>query len=158
MSNKEAKTNLWVYDLLKQADIFLEPQGSSIKEIQSALKTASKRKTGKIGYPEYIGVVKDYLLVIENKADLSRHMKLDDNGNISESANAAVNYAVNGAIFYGKHLVRHTSYRKIIAFGISGNEKKHKITPIYLDETEYCRQLPEIESFITFNEDNIDEY
>ena len=49
MSNKEAKTNLWVYDLLKQADIFLEPQGSSIKEIQSALKTASKRKTGKIG-------------------------------------------------------------------------------------------------------------
>ena len=64
MAKKEAKTDLWVYDLLKQADISLEPQGSSIKEIDMALKTASKKGTGNIGFPEYIGVVKDYLLEI----------------------------------------------------------------------------------------------
>lgn len=47
MAKKEAKTDLWVYDLLKDANILLDPQGCSIKEIDDALKTASKRGTGK---------------------------------------------------------------------------------------------------------------
>ena len=41
MAKKEVKTDLWVYDLLKDAEIELDPQGSSIKEIDDALKTAS---------------------------------------------------------------------------------------------------------------------
>ena len=158
MAKKEAKTDLWVYDLLKQANISLDAQGSSIVEIDAALKSASKKGTGNVGFPEYIGVVKDYLLVIEDKADLSRHIKLDQKGNISSEILAVTDYAVNGAVFYGKHLANNTSYKKIIAFGISGDEKRHKITPIYIDETEYYRELPVVESFITFNEDNIDEY
>lgn len=68
------------------------------------------------------------------------------------------NFAVNGALFYGHHLAKHTSYKKVIAFGISGNEKRHIISPIYIDETEFYRELPEVESFITFNDENIDEY
>ena len=76
MAKREVKTDLWVYDLLKQANIHLDPQGSSIKEIDTALKTASKKGTGKVGFPEYVGVVKDYLLVIEDKADLAKHIKL----------------------------------------------------------------------------------
>jgi len=158
MAKKEVKTDLWVYDLLKQAGIDLDPQGSSIKEIDAALKTASKRGTGKVGFPEYVGVVKDYLLVIEDKADLSKHIKLDDNGVISQEISAVTDYAVNGAMFYGKHLAQHTSYRKVFVFGVSGDEKKHKITPLYIDETEFYRELPELESFISFSEDNIDEY
>ena len=47
MAKKEVKTDLWVYDLLKEADIELTPQGCDIEEINEALKTASKRKTGK---------------------------------------------------------------------------------------------------------------
>ena len=58
MAKKEAKTDLWVYDLLKEADINLEPQGSTIKEINEALKSASKSKTGNVGFPEYVGIVK----------------------------------------------------------------------------------------------------
>lgn len=158
MAKKEARTDLWVYDLLKQANITLDPQGSSIKEIDSALKTASKKGTGNAGFPEYVGVVKDYLLVIEDKADLAKHIKLDNKGNISTETTAVIDYAVNGALFYGKHLAENTSYKKIIVFGVSGDEKKHKITPIYIDETEFYRELPEVESFISFNEDNIDEY
>lgn len=30
MAKKEAKTDLWVYDLLNEADIELDPQGCSI--------------------------------------------------------------------------------------------------------------------------------
>lgn len=158
MAKKEVKTDLWVYELLKQAGIILDAQGSFIKEIDEALKTASKRGTGNVGFPEYIGVVKDYLIVIEDKADLSKHIKRDESGNISVEQSAVTDYAVNGAFFYGRHLARTTSYKKIIVFGVSGDEKKHKITPVYLDETEFYRELPEVESFISFSEDNIDEY
>ncbi len=158
MAKKEVKTDLWVYDLLRQAGIVLDAQGSSIKEIDDALKTASKRGTGNVGFPEYVGVVKDYLIVIEDKADLSKHIKRDENGNVSLETSAVTDFAVNGAFFYGKHLAKTTSYKKIIVFGISGDEKKHKISPIYLDETEFYRELPEVESFISFSEDNIDEY
>lgn len=158
MAKKEIKTDLWVYDLLKQADIELEPQGSSVKEIDQALKTASKKGTGKVGFPEYVGAVKDYLLVVEDKADLSKHKKCDDNGNISMDISSVINYAVNGAIFYGKHLANNTSYKKVLVFGVSGDEKRHRITPVYIDETEFYRELPDVESFISFNESNIDEY
>jgi len=158
MAKKEVKTDLWVYNMLKEANIILDPQGSSILEIDNALKSASKKGTGKVGYPEYIGVVKDFLLVIEDKADLSKHIKMNEKGLISLDVNDVKNYAVNGALFYGQHLAKNTTYKKIIAFGISGNEKKHKFSPIYIDETEYYRELPQVESFISFNESNIDEY
>ena len=158
MAKREIKTDLWVYDLLKQANISLDAQGSDIKEIDEALKTASKKGTGNVGFPEYVGVVKDYLIVIEDKADLSRHIKRDDKDCISNEVNAITNYAINGALFYAKHLAKNTSYQKIFAFGISGDERKHKISPIYVDETEFYRELPEVQSFISFNENNIDEY
>ena len=158
MAKKEIKTDLWVYELLKQADIGLDPQGSSVKELNEAFKTASKKGTKKVGFPEYVGIVKDYVIVIEDKADLSKHIKLDENNCISTEVDAVVGYAVNGAYYYAKHIVNNSTFKKIIAIGVSGNEKKHRITPMYVDETEYYRELPDIESFISFNQDNIDEY
>lgn len=157
MAKKEPKTDFWVYELLKEANIRLEPQGSTIKEINEALKTASKRGTGNFGYPEFVGVVKDYLIVIEDKADINKHKKLEGSV-ISFEVSSVTEYAVNGALFYAKHLARHTTYKKIFAFGVSGNAKKHIISPLYVDETEYYRELSEVESFISFNENNIDEY
>jgi len=158
MAKKEAHTDFWVFSLLKEANIHLDPQGSTVKEIDEALKTASKSGTGKVGYPEFVGAVKDFLLIIEDKADIANHIQLDDKGLISRDQKDIKNYAVNGALFYGQHLEKYTSYKKIIAFGISGNEKKHKISPLFIDETEFYRELPEVESFISFNEDNIEEY
>lgn len=158
MAKKEAKTDLWVHGLLQDAGIKLEPQGSTIVEIDAALKTASKSGSGRVGFPEYVGVVKDFIIVIENKADVSKHKKLDSKGLISLQAKDVKDYAVNGALFYGQHLAQNTSYKKVIAFGVSGDEKKHKISPIFIDETEYYRELPEVESFISFTEDNLNEY
>ncbi len=157
MAKKEVKTDLWVRDLLKEADIELEPQGSSIKELDNALKTASKSGSGKVGFPEYIGIVKDFIIVIEDKADLSKHKKLDGSV-ICMETQAVKDYAVNGALFYAQHLVKNTTYKKVLAFGISGNEKRHIISPLFVDDTEYYRELPEVESFISFNEKNILEY
>ncbi len=158
MAKKEAKTDLWVYDLLKEAGICLEPQGCSVKEVDEALKTASKKGTGNVGYPEYAGIVGDFLLVIEDKSDLSKHVKYDEKGLISTDTKAITDYAINGAYFYGKHLINNTHFKKIIAFGVSGNEKHHKITPLFINEREYCKIMPDVESFYIFNKENIDEY
>ena len=147
MAKKEVKTDLWVYDLLKDAEIELDPQGSSIKEIDDALKTASKKGTGHVGFPEYVGVVKDFIIVIEDKPKTDKHVFLDGSV-ISLETNAVVDYAMNGALFYAKHLAKNTTYKKIIAVGVSGDKKKHKISPIYVDDTDYYRELPDVESFI----------
>lgn len=158
MAKKEVKTDLWVFQLLQEADINLTPQGCDIKEIDEALKTASKSQTGNSGYPEYCGVVKDFLLVIEDKASLEKHIKTDINDLISQEVKDVKDYAVNGALFYGLHLAINTSYHKILAFGVSGNNKRHRITPIFINERGDYQQLDDVETFISFNEENIDEY
>lgn len=158
MAKKEINTDLWVNDLLKDAGIKLTAQGSDILEIDNALKSASKKGTGNVGFPEYCGVVKDFVIVIEDKASLDRHSKYDENGILDMDVKAIIDYALNGAYFYAKHILENTNYKKAIAFGISGEEKNHIIKPIYLDGREYFMDLPEVESFISFNEENIDEY
>ncbi len=157
MAKREVKTDLWVYNLLRDAGIKFDAQGSSLEDIDNALKTASKNQTGNTGFPEYVAKVKDFLLVIEDKPDLSKHIK-KENDIISSQSSAIKNYAVNGAVFYALHIAKHTSYKKIIAFGISGDEKRHRISPVFIDGTEYYRELPDVESFIVFNEQNIGEY
>lgn len=155
---KEKSTDLWVHDLLDEAGIKHDADGSSITEVDDALKSASKRGTGNVGRPEYTAVVKDFLIVIENKVSISNHEKRTENNLLAEDTPSIRDYAVNGALFYGKHLAQNTSYKKIIAIGVSGNEKKHRISPLYVDERGEYYELPEIETFISFSEDNIDEY
>lgn len=158
MAKKEILTDLWVYELLKEANVDLHPQGSNIKDIDNALKSASKAGTGKVGFPEYSGIVKDFVLIIENKADVSFHIKRNDKDVICSETTSVKNYAVNGALFYGKHLSKNTNYKKFIVFGVSGNEKRHKITPIFIDERGGYKELDDVETFTLFNEKNIDEY
>ena len=160
MAKKEVNTDLWVYDLLKEAKIQdkFTAQGSTIKEINEALQTASKRGTGKVGFPEYVGVVKNFLIVIEDKADTHKHIAINDKNLISEDISSICDYAVNGALFYGKHLAKNTTYNEVIALGISGNEKIHRITPIYINDRGDYTQLDDIETLISFSERNIEEY
>ncbi len=160
MAKKEVVTDLWVHELLKDAEIRddFSPQGSSIKEINDALKTASKKGTGNSGFPEYVGVVKDFLIVIEDKASLDKHIKYTDTELIAEDTKSNTDYAVNGAVFYGKHLSDKVTYKKIIAIGISGTEKKHRITPVFINERGDYTQLPDVETLISFSSTNIDEY
>ena len=157
MAKNEALTDILVYELLRDANISLSYQGSDVKEIDEALKTASKKGTGKVGFPEYVGNVKDYLIVIEDKSSLDKHIKID-NDVISLDTKDVMDYAVNGALFYAQHLAKNTSYKKIFAFGVSGDEKHHRISPLFVDNTTDYRELSDLESFISINEENIDEY
>ena len=158
MAKKEVKTDLWVARQLDSCNIDYDAQGSDVKEINEALQTASKKGTGNAGYPEYVAVIKDFVIVIEDKADLSKHEKLTDKGIISARQKDVADYAVNGAYFYSKHIAQNSNFRKVFAIGVSGDEKHHKITPLYVDDREGYKRLPDIESFASFTEDNIDEY
>lgn len=159
MAKNEVKTDFWVHSLLQNAGISADPQGSSVKEINEALKSASKSLTGNAGYPEFTAVIKDFLLVIEDKADIDKHIKLDSNNCIDlQNPQSVIAYAVNGAIHYAKHLAKHTNYTKIIAIAVSGDEKHHKISPYFVSERGFVSALKEIEDFIVFSEANIDEY
>ena len=123
-----------------------------LMEIGEALSSASKRGTGKTGFPEYVAVVNDFVIVIEDKADLGQHIKLTDSGILDTSTKAVTDFAVNGAYFYAKHIAQKSSFRKVFAIGVSGDSRHHKITPLYVDDRESCRHLPDVESFAMFTE------
>lgn len=158
MARLEGKTDFWIGHLLEDASIALDYQSSQIKSIDNALHTGSKKLNGKPGYPEYVGTVNDFLLVIEDKSNIDRHVYTDQNVIVTDKANAVMNYALNGTLHYARTILRNTSYQKCFAFGVSGNEKLHKITPMYVNDRGDYQLLPDIESFISFNEHNIDEY
>lgn len=158
MAKKEVKTDLWVARQLDDSKIKYDAQGSDVKEINDALQSASKRGTGNAGYPEYVAIVKDFVIVIEDKADLAKHQKLTSTGILSVDQKDIADYAVNGAYFYAKHIAQNSSFHKIFAIGVSGDEKHHRITPLYVDDRDGYKQLPDIESFTSFTAVNIDEY
>jgi len=67
------------------------------------------------------------------------------------------NYAENGALHYAQIITAQTNFKKVFAFGCSGDEKHHKIRPIYVDGNNY-KILPEVENFENFTKENINQY
>lgn len=95
MAKKEANFDLYIHDLLVEAGIHADTQGSNIIEINNALKSASKHKTGNVGFPEYCAVVNDFVLVMEDKSDRGNLCAFEDDGTtISLTMQATTNYAV----------------------------------------------------------------
>jgi type I restriction enzyme M protein len=66
-------------------------------------------------------------------------------------------YAENGALHYANEIVEKTSFKKVFAFGCSGDEKHHIIRPIFIDENGY-KLLEPVENFENFSEANIEKY
>lgn len=155
----ESETDVFIMRLLDDANISFTYQGGNNKEIKDALKTASKSNTKNVGFPEFTAKSGDFIIVIEDKAETNKQsLYLDDDSNkLDESVEAKVNFAENGALHYAKHFVKETNFKKIFAFGCSGNEKHHIIKPIFVDETGYVI-LDEVDNFENFNEKNINRY
>jgi hypothetical protein len=78
MSKNERKTDFFIGNLLSSANIGFTPNGSDIKEIQKALKTASKKGTGNAGFPEFTAKIKDFIIVIEDKHSLDEQVKYEE--------------------------------------------------------------------------------
>ena len=158
MAKAEAQTDLWVARQLDETCIEYDAQGSRVKDIDKALATASKHGTGKAGYPEFVSVVSEFVIVVEDKADMRSHERLTDSGVIDTSVDSVMNYAVNGAYHYAKHIAQNSPFKQVFAVGVSGDARHHRITPLYVDDREGYKRLPDLESFTSFSAANIREY
>ena len=158
MAKKEANFDLYIHDLLVEAGIKADTQGSNIFEINNALKSASKHQTGKAGFPEYTAVVDDFVLVMEDKADRANLCAYARDGKtLLMTVQATRDYAVNGALHYAQHILAKTSYTKVFAFGNAGDSKHHIIQPLFVDKSGY-KLLPEVQTFENFSQNRIMEY
>jgi type I restriction-modification system DNA methylase subunit len=158
MARKEANFDLYIHGLLTDAGISATAQGSEVLEINDALKTATKKRTCKAaGYPEYTAVVRDFIIVMEDKPDRSLLVMRDDNGSISLETVDVERYALNGALHYASHIVANTPYKRVFAFGNAGDSKHHILVPLFVDESGY-KELPEVETFENFSDSNIEGY
>lgn len=155
----ERKTDFFIGKLLEGARIDYTPNGSSIKEIQDALKTSSKKKTGKAGFPEFVGKSNDFIIVIEDKAELSKQALYTDDSNaaLAMDVKATTDYAENGAFHYAEEIIKKTSFNKVFAFGCSGDEKHHIIRPMFVDGKGY-KLLTPVDNFENFSPCNIEKY
>lgn len=96
--------------------VLVEEQKSANVDIDRLLKSASKAGTGKKGAPEFIVTATtfpDLVVVFECKADVAHHA--------SAELDKPVEYALDGAIHYAKHLAKRYN---VIAVGVSGQSKK----------------------------------
>ncbi len=155
----EKKTDFFIGKLLNLAKIKFTPNGSDIKEVQDALKTASKKGTGKTGLPEFVAKSKDFIIVIEDKADIEKqaNYKNDDKTELLTDTKSITDFAENGALHYANEIIKKSSFNKIFAFGCSGDEKHHIIRPIFVDNKKH-KVLQEVENFENFSENNIEKY
>ena len=155
----EKKTDFFIGKLLNLAKIKFTPNGSDIKELQIALKTASKKGTGKVGFPEFVAKSKDFIIVIEDKADIEKqaNYKNDDKTELLIDTKSITDFAENGALHYANEIIKKSSFKKVFAFGCSGDEKHHIIRPIFVDEKGY-KLLQPIENFENFSKNNIEKY
>ncbi len=95
--------------------VTVEEQKSEIATVKIALSKASKHKTGKTGYPEFIISNKmdaSFIIVFECKADVKKH----------ESCNRdkPIEYGIDGVLHYAKHLSKNYT---VIAVAVSGKTK-----------------------------------
>jgi len=70
---------------------------------------------------------------------------------------ARVGYAENGALHYAQHIAANTNFRRVFAFGCSGNARRHIIRPMFVDADHY-RLLDTVENFSSFSPDRIEHY
>ena len=157
---KEKVTDIIIARLLTEAGIDFTPEESQIKEINEALKTASKRDTGRKGFPEFVAQSGDFILVIEDKAEVEFQAKYMNgkNDTLLMDTTSKEKYAENGALHYALKIIKNTAFKRVIAFGCSGTEQERiKIRPIYVSPTGY-KLMPLVKDFSWFAADKIERY
>lgn len=133
----ERKTENIVRELLRglgyysSEDIIVEEQKSDDPKINKLLKLASKKGVGQ-GFPEFIIRSishSDIIIIIECKADITKHESKDRDN--------YANFAVDGALLYASYIKNEYD---VVAIGVSGQELKElKISHfLYLRNSSKC--------------------
>lgn len=156
----EKFTDHIIYNMMNEAGMNPEPETTQIDEVREALRTASKRLTGKPGKPEFFAKVGQYIIVVEDKKDVKYQAcyMTDKTDTLLMDAPSIEKYAENGALHYAQHIINNTNFKKAFAFGCSGTERDSmKIRPIYVYEKGYVI-LPMVRDFTDFSGKQIGNY
>lgn len=141
MGRPEKVTDMIVFNFLQskgyvdgnfeqvENDVYVWAKKSSNKRIDELLSGASKRKTGKSGFPEYIvfDAKRNIVIVIEDKKDIKKHvygelLDQDEESTIYTEIEKVDEFAVNGVLWYAQHLKIEYD---VIAIGVSGNSMEN---------------------------------
>lgn len=155
----EKSTDQFVRDMLRDIG-FDRPWEQSCSDaptyIYNALKGGSKGKGRGPGKPEFLIESGDFLVVVEDKADLTRSkLLLDDQIDIGYPARSE--YALNGAAHYAKHLAERTE-KGVFAVGVAGAESHHEVTIAYVEKGTVPRLLANVDALTDLAANNIVEY
>ena len=113
----EKTTDLIISKLLDASSIEHYAESCPIEEINKAM--VSKRGTGKKGFPEYLAISGDFVIVIEDKAKVEDQAKyLKDNETLLVDTSSVTKYAENGALHYALSIIQNTNFKKVIAFAL----------------------------------------
>ncbi len=160
MAAAEKMTDHIIYGLMTSVGLKPEPEKTQIREVQNALKTASKRLTGNAGKPEFIAMSGNYLIIVEDKPDIEHQANYmtDKSDTLLMDQKSIERYAENGALHYAQHITCYTSFKKVFAFGCSGTENEQlRIRPIFVTDKSY-KVMPTVRDFTDFNHENIETY
>ena len=138
-------------------NIKLEEQKSRNERIKELLKNASKKGTGKSGFPEFIITFPSSMnsvIIIECKSGSKNHERKKD-----ETLNPE-KYAVDGVLHYSKFLNKDFN---VIAIAVSGqNKNKPKVSNFIIkkgeEEKEIDQKLLSIHDYLSLieNENNLE--
>ena len=153
----ERKTEIITRELLVEQNYYdsetitVEEQVSDFKNIRKLLSKASKSKSGKPGYPEFIITDKsypEYIVIVECKANLKNHK--------SKKLDNPKTFNLDGAIHYSKHLSEEFN---VISIAITGTKKSNLEISIFIQRkgSNECNPLTtsagkEIKSFLSFRD------
>lgn len=158
MKNEKSGIDQYIRSLIEALGVNYEEQASTNIDIQKALKTASKQKEGNIGKPEFLFFSKEFLVVVEDKANIDKSVLYDENASIDLTRPSIAEYALNGAVHYAKHIVNNSlTINKTFAIGASGNSHSNEIKIAYVDE-KTVKELPNINSLEDLQPHNIEEF
>ncbi len=126
----------WTKEQLKGIKLYAKNDFIN-SQIEKALKTAPSKKGGKgANYPDIKCVIPtaegDIPVMIEVKGTKGALIRTDKETDLPDNetkkgepnfANIS-KYAVNGAVHYANAIVRHTTYKEVIAIGVNGYEEE----------------------------------
>lgn len=156
----EKGTDQFVRDLLRDIGVTRPwEQDGGPKWKRTALAGGSKSKTGKgEGKPEFVFVVDDFVVIIEDKKE-TRFTRFLEDGQATTTFPYRQDYALNGAVHYATTMMRNgvPHEKGIFAVGIGGDEHHHEIAVVYLGPG-MIKPLDDLDNLDVFAEDAIGEY
>ncbi|WXA52192.1 N-6 DNA methylase [Mycoplasmopsis cynos] len=113
-----------------------------------------------------------YPVLIEYKGYKEKLVKLDSDNKVENKTktnennyNNIKNYAVNGAVHYANAILHYTSYKNVIAIGMTGYKEKlgqlkHQMSVYYVSNENLCygKKIGEYSDFSFMKKENFDDF